>query len=119
MENDTIILKVNRNSFKELKNMMHNELKITKEDLERMVSKSCKSIIEKKLNDDRNYIIHPIKQAVEGFIIQQVKKYTGENWYTDKAFEKIIKETFGKIIEEEIKKIVTKELLSEYFNKGL
>lgn len=85
-----------KRDYKSIKNYIHNELKISKEEIRDLIKKSVKEEARKIVHETFEY--YNVKDFINKFIFE-------ENWYGH-----INKETFNKNIIQEVAKIISKDI---------
>lgn len=88
-------------NYKEVKNYIHNELKITKEDINKIIMDTIKEEVHKVFKNEEY-----IKDCIRGIVYKEVnKEMFGENaWHTIHDISGIIKDDINTAICEEVKK---------------
>ena len=108
-----VTLKIEVDSYKALQNYIHNELNLTKPDIEMMISKMIAPVIDKKLSVGTD-ITNSIDRVVSASIGRMSSGHSF-NWdiAIDKAIKKAIGDTITNEVTERMKNINLADLLKE------
>lgn len=114
---EEIKLKVTVDTYKEVKNIIHNEIGLTKLDIENIIVKMTETYIIKHLNelDDWDFK-YKFKKIVEDIFDEKIKVKNRSARYNffDSCFEDAVKEKIKDVMDEKIKEL-TNEYLKDYF----
>ena len=89
-----ITLKVNLDSYKALQNYLHNELAISKEDIEKMLEKLIGRIINNKIEDGE--FLH---KSVDKIVADSIYRLENSNtWQLEKRIDQYIEKAIGEKI---------------------
>jgi molecular chaperone DnaK (HSP70) len=109
-----IRLKVRVDSYKAISNCIHNELKLTKQDVEDMIAKLLSKVIENQLTTGQ------LKYTLEKCVAETVRDSVARlgnssrwnlNDQIDNAIDKAIGEKIREVVNEKLKNVNVKELL--------
>ena len=105
-----IILKVNPEKYKEIKNYIHNDLKITKTEINEIVEKMVLKLLESQMNT-------ALDGKIDGIIKKYVKYYLSDqyNGYSREALEKRISDAMNKVFEKYLQEKVLELNVSTKF----
>lgn len=100
-----VSLKIKVDSYKDLQNYIHNELKLTKKDIEEMLEKLIVRVVENKLSDSvflSNYVEKVVRESIG-------KLSKTQTWNIEinvnNAIEKVVGEQIMKSVREQVKNI--------------
>lgn len=87
-------------NYKEIKNYIHNELKITKEDIDKIIMDMVREEVHKIFKNEQY-----IQDCIRGIVYKEVnKEMFGENaWHTIHDMSEIIKDEVNNAIVKEVK----------------
>jgi hypothetical protein len=110
MKEQEIVLNLKLNTYKQLSNLIHNELKMSKENLEEIVRDQVIKYIETKLMTDESFMDEIFKRELTRIVHGKFKN-CGKIYNFDALVQKMIKDKYEKEINEKISSLFTKQVL--------
>jgi len=94
-----ITLKVNMDTYKALQNYLHNELKITKVDIEEMLEKLIMRVLNEKLENEEF-----LSKSVDKTIKDSISRLANTNtWVLEKRIDSVVEKVVGEKIMERVR----------------
>lgn len=98
-----VVLRVKIDSYKDLQNIIHNELKLTKPDVEKLIEKITYAFLNEKLSNVdwvEKYIDRNIEKVVKDVISKQS---SSTSWNLDIKINSAIEKCIGQYIMDKVK----------------
>jgi len=111
---EEIVLNLKLNTYKQLKNILHNEFKMSKEKIQELVRAQVLDCMENIITVDESWMDKIFKERLEKIINGKFNK-GGLNYTFDSLLKEMIVDKYKKVIDEKVNAVVTKEVLKEYF----
>jgi hypothetical protein len=102
-EYQNVTLRVKLDSYKDLQNFLHNELKLTKPDVEKLIEKFTSAIINEKLTN-AEWIEKHIDRNVQKVVEDRISRLSSlSSWKINDKIDEAIQKCIGQYIINRVK----------------
>jgi chaperonin GroEL (HSP60 family) len=107
-----IKLRVKVDTYKELQNYLKNELKITKPEVEKLITKLCENVITQQLHEGI------LENSIDNAVRESISRLGKGGWRIEERVDKTVEEAVGKIIMNRVREQLTALTLTACCNVG-